>query len=101
MELFLLSAEKGLLIAQASLGSMYRFGEGGKKDLVLAHMWTNIASMRGDYSSNRNTSLIEREMTDLQISHAKKLAVKCKFKEYIGCVSMLTGLPNNDIKSHY
>ncbi len=90
LNLFTLAANKGLAIAQFSLGSMYRFGEGATKNLILAHSWTNIASMQGNHAATRNREAIESEMTSIEIQEAKRLASKCKLKDFVGCVNLLT-----------
>ena len=41
------AAEQGNEVAQGFLGRMYTSGEGVLRDLVLAHMWYNIAGANG------------------------------------------------------
>ena len=43
-------AEQGNASAQAGLGLMYASGMGVPEDLVLAHMWLNLAAARGKRS---------------------------------------------------
>ncbi len=90
LKLFMSSADKGLAIAQFSLGSMYRFGEGTPRNLILAHSWTNIASMQGNYAASRNKKDIEKEMNQLQIEEAIRIANLCQLNNFLGCVALAT-----------
>ena len=67
-------AKQGYAIAQNSLGSMYRHGDGVAKDFVLAHMWYNLVAVKGDMGSSGDRRSIARDMTPAQISEAQKLA---------------------------
>ena len=79
-----------MAIAQFSLGSMYRFGEGGPRNLILAHSWTNIASMQGNHAATRNKKEIEKEMNQLQLEEATRIAALCQLNKFIGCVGLVS-----------
>jgi hypothetical protein len=72
-----LAAEQGFPEAQIILGTSYWRGKGVPLDLVLAHMWLNLASaQQADAGSLRDT--IAKEMTPGQIAEAQRLAREWK-----------------------
>ncbi len=84
-----LAAEQGNPQAQYNLGLSYADGDdGGKRDLVAAHMWFNLAAARFAASDarGRNLAISSREavalqMTPAQLGQAQRLAREWKRKE--------------------
>ena len=76
------AAERGDVAAQASLGESYRDGKGVAPDLVLAHMWFNVAASLSSgeahdkYSAARDAVAIK--MTPVQFAEAQRLAREWK-----------------------
>ncbi|MBF0500996.1 MAG: sel1 repeat family protein [Candidatus Riflebacteria bacterium] len=74
-------AEKGESWAQSKLGSMYESGEGiVPQDYVMAHMWFNLASARGDTVAVKLRNRIANKMTLRQLEQAQELARNWKIK---------------------
>ena len=71
-------AEQGNASAQAGLGLMYASGMGVPEDLVLAHMWLNLAAARGNdivtETGNELKDLTEARMTREQIAEAQRMS---------------------------
>lgn len=88
-KLYRLSAEQGHVVAQSNFATMYYRGEGVPKDLVLAHMWKNIAATNaeGDRQLRYFEQLksLAQDMTAKQITEAQELAKKCKASKFKGC----------------
>jgi hypothetical protein len=53
---------------------MYQQGNGVPKDLVLAHVWFNIAGAAGDEEAKNALAILEKQMTDTQKEKAMDLA---------------------------
>ena len=68
------AAERGEARAQNNLGNMYIKGLGVPQDYVLAHKWFNLAGASGNENGVRNRDRLAREMTDLQLAEAQRLA---------------------------
>lgn len=70
-------AEKGSIdkaaACQGELGWMYENAK-GVKDLVLAHMWYNIADVNGSYGAEKDRKRVEEYMSPEQVLKAQKLA---------------------------
>jgi len=81
-----LAAEQGNPQAEYNLGLSYADGDdGGKRDLVAAHMWFNLAAARFPASDNRGRNLaissreaVALQMTPAQIAQAQLLAREWK-----------------------
>ena len=75
----ILEADKAML-AEANadiffeLGMMYSIGRSVPTDLVSAHKWFNIASMKGHADAARMRREIAGEMTDAEIGQAQRAA---------------------------
>jgi TPR repeat protein len=69
-----MAAEQGHAAAQNNLGAKYANGEGIPKDLVEAHIYFNLASVKGNPTAQRNMVMIERDMTPDQRAKAMELA---------------------------
>jgi TPR repeat protein len=81
-----LAAEQGNPQAEYNLGLSYADGDdGGKRDLVAAHMWFNLAAARFPASDTRGRNLaissreaVALQMTPSQIAEAQRLAREWK-----------------------
>ena len=69
-----LAADQGMALAQTKLAIMYDYGEGVPKDKVQAYKWLSLAATNGDKSAPLLLSSLDKEMTEAQITKAKKLA---------------------------
>jgi len=56
------------------LGVDYACGHNVTLDLVAAHMWFNIAAMRGNRDAARRRAELAEEMTAAEIAKAQRLA---------------------------
>ena len=72
-----LAAEQGDERAQSNLGLMYDTGRGVLQDIVLAHMWFNIASANGNEFATENRAFAVEKMTREQIADAQTRARVC------------------------
>lgn len=79
------AASQGFAPAQGNLGVMYYEGRGVIKDLVLAHMWFNIASANGNERARTGRDAVEDELTRAEISRATELARACMASNYHVC----------------
>ena len=86
---FRMVAEQGNAGAQFNLGILYASGEGVPPDIVLAHMWLNIAganaSRTGGDEAGEMRDDLEREMTRDEINCATELARTCINSNYQEC----------------
>ena len=82
---FRLAAGPGFLLAKTNLGVAFGEGRGVEQNDVIAHMWLNIASTRGDINARANVRHIERRMSISDIAKACKLARNCVKSIYRGC----------------
>ncbi len=69
--------------AQFCLGEMYEHGWGASQDLVLAHMWYNLSSMRTDFEMERKQAAaardkVARRLSPEQLVRAQKMAEERK-----------------------
>ena len=55
------------------------------QDNIYAHMWWNLAGAEGEEKSIKYRSMIEKNMTNMDISNAQKLARECINKKYKSC----------------
>ena len=56
------------------LGLIYSTGNGGEVDLVQAHMWFNLAALRGSQSAKDCRKELADQMTTAQVAAAQKAA---------------------------
>ena len=80
-----LAAAQGFAPAQANLGVMYAKGQGVPMDDVRAHMWFNLAAVKGDTSAAKNRDIAASKMTPQQMAEAQKLARECQARNFKGC----------------
>ena len=71
--------------AQFNLANMYSTGRGVPADLVLAHMWFNVAGANGDEQARGIRERLEWRMTPEDISRATDLARLCFASSYKEC----------------
>ena len=86
---FRLAAEQGEDIAQFMLGQIYRNGKGVTRNLVIAHMWFNLAATNGDKKTRevakKNMEAVAEQMTSEQITKATELGRECILKFLKDC----------------
>ena len=81
-----LAAEQGSAAAQNILGLSYILGEGGVgKDLVLAHMWLNIAATNGNDTAAKMRKNVTEQMTPAALVKAQTMARECMESNYKEC----------------
>jgi TPR repeat protein len=56
------------------LGLIYATGQGGGVDLVQAHMWFNLAAMRGSEAAKESRRELAGQLTSSEVAQALKLA---------------------------
>lgn len=78
-------AAKGEAWAQFNLGVMYLNGHGVARDNVRAHMWFNLAAVRGDTDAVKNRDIAAKGMTPQQMAEEQKLARECQARDFKGC----------------
>ncbi len=57
---------------------MYMNGTGVTQDYVQAHMWFNLAAVKGDETATKNRDIVAKKMTPAQIAAAQRLAREWK-----------------------
>ena len=72
-------------MAQYNLGAMYCNGQGVLADVVIAHIWFNIAAVSGNEKGSENTEIIAKQMTSEDISKAQAVARACMMSNYEKC----------------
>ncbi len=73
-------AQQGDARAQYNLGVMYYRGYGVTKDDVRAHLWLNLAAVRGLETARTLRDRLAEKMTPAQIAEAQRLAREWKPK---------------------
>ncbi len=73
-------AEQGDAMGQANLGLMYAKGHGVPQDDVQAHMWLNLAAVRGLETARTLRDRLAEKMTPAQLVDAERLAREWKLK---------------------
>ena len=56
------------------LGLIYATGQGDSADIVQAHMWFNLAAMRGSDAAKESRRDLATQMSTAEIAQAQKLA---------------------------
>ncbi len=79
------SADQGESSAQGILGIMYLKAEGVPRDLVKAHLCFSVAGAQGQDDGFKARDSIEQNMSQDEISRARRLASECAEKDYKGC----------------
>jgi hypothetical protein len=86
---FQAAALGGNSIAQYYLASLYFNGQGVQKDYILAYMWLNIAARSGDDVIIKERELVEKRLSQQQISEAQRMARECINSSYSKCNSFM------------
>ena len=60
-------------------------GQGVPMDDVLAHMWFNLAAVKGDADAVKNRDIAAKRLTPQQMAEALKLARECQARDFKGC----------------
>ena len=68
--------------AQSNLGAMFYNGQRLLADVVIAHMWFNIAAANGNEKGSENKEKIAKQMTSEDISKAQAMATACMNSNY-------------------
>ena len=79
------AAEQGYAKAQYNLGNRYANGEGVLQDTIAAHMWFNIAAIKGDAVAAKNRGVVAKNLSSSDIVKAQKRAKLCTAWGYKGC----------------
>ena len=64
---------------------MYEKGQGVVQDYIRAHMWLNLAAIKGDSILIENRDTVARKMTPQQVVQAQKLARECQARNFKNC----------------
>ena len=64
---------------------MYSKGQGVVQDFTRAHMWFNLAAVKGDLDTVKNRDIIAKQMTPQQVEQAQKLARACQARNFKNC----------------
>ncbi len=64
------AAEQRLGLAQDNLSDLFAKGLGVTQDMVLAHVWSSLASANGEAGAARKRALLERALTREQLAEA-------------------------------
>lgn len=71
-------AHRGAIAGQCDdlykLGLIYATGQGGEVDLVQAHMWFNLAAMRGSQEAKESRKELSGLMSAAEIATAQRAA---------------------------
>ncbi len=68
------AATQGAADALYRLGLIYSTGQGAPVDLVQAHMWFNLAALRGLPAAREQRKELADQMTEAQVAAALKAA---------------------------
>ena len=60
-------------------------GQGVPMDDVRAHMWFNLAAVKGAANAVKNRDTATSRMTPQQMAEAQKLARECQARNFKGC----------------
>ena len=64
---------------------MYGKGQGVPMNDVRAHMWFNLAAVKGDADAVKNRDIAAKRLTPQQMAEAQKLARECQAQNFKGC----------------
>ena len=85
MKLFRPLAREGNARAQATIGAMYRKGQGVAKSSAHAFMWLSIAAARGDAVARTEMTEMSRTMSAEELAQARELMRACEASDYRNC----------------
>ena len=87
-------ADRGNPDAQNMLGHMYATGRGVLQDFVQAHLWFNLAAVRGKSKAASSRDDVARLMTSQQVAEAQELARRWRPKTTIAAAPSPSGTAN-------
>lgn len=64
---------------------MYGVGRGVPMDYVRAHIWFNLAAVKGDADAVKGRDFVAGKMTPQQMAEAQKLARECQARNFKNC----------------
>ena len=64
---------------------MYGEGQGVVQDYTRAHMWFNLAAVKGNSNAVKNRDFVAKRMTSQQIAEAQKMARECQARNFKNC----------------
>ena len=68
------AAKRGTAQALYDLGLLYATGQGVRQDFVAAHMWFNLAAMKGIRRARINRAEVAQDMSEVEIAEAQRQA---------------------------
>jgi TPR repeat protein len=85
MQLFRPLARQGNARAAATIGAMYRKGQGVAKSSAHAFMWLSIAAARGDAVARTEMTEMSRTMSAAELAQAREMMRACEASDYRNC----------------
>ena len=85
MRLFRPLAQQGNARAQATIGAMYRSGQGVAKSSSHAFMWLSLAAARGDAVAKAEAQEMSRTMNAEELAQARQMMQACEASDYRNC----------------
>jgi TPR repeat protein len=85
MRLFRPLAQQGNARAQATIGAMYRKGQGVAKSSAHAFMWLSLAAARGDAVAKAEAQEMSRTMSAAELAQARQMMQACEASDYRNC----------------
>jgi hypothetical protein len=85
MALFRPLARGGNAKAQATIGAMYRRGQGVAESSAHAFMWLSLAAARGDAVSRTEMTEMSRTMSAAELAQAREMMQACEASDYRNC----------------
>ena len=85
MKLFRPLAREGNPRAAATIGAMYRKGQGVARSSAHAFMWLSIAAARGDAVAKAEAQEISRNMSAQELAQAREMTLACEASDYRNC----------------
>ena len=85
MALFRPLARQGNARAAATIGAMYRKGQGVAKSSAHAFMWLSVAAARGDAVARAEAQELSRNMSAQELAQARELMQACEASDYRNC----------------
>ena len=85
MQLFRPLARQGNAKAAATIGAMYRKGQGVAKSSAHGFMWLSIAAARGDAVARTEMTEMSRTMSAAELAQAREMMRACEASDYRNC----------------
>jgi TPR repeat protein len=85
MQLFRPLARGGNAKAQATIGAMYRKGQGVAKSSAHAFMWLSLAAARGDAVARTEMTEMSRTMSAAELAQVREMMQACESSDYRNC----------------